>query len=214
MTGRGSASGPATTLAVAQEQSRQIRLAERERKYGLDPGQYRLMEQTSDGHCWICWQPAPSGTLVIDHCHSTGRVRGLLCQRCNMALGHYGDNAELLTRMADYLRAREPLPVPGVSARPRKLSAPTWPREPTDEDRHRLEAAAECIRQATVALRQAEVAVHAAEAAWRLAIRKDLADGVPTKTVARLAGGISVSRVYQIRDGRRTGPTPTREDTP
>lgn len=49
---------------------------------------------------------------------------------------------------------------------------------------------------------------------WRTAIRAALAGGMDARTVGVLAGGISPSRVYQIRDGRRTGPTPTREATP
>jgi len=66
------------------------------------------------------------------------------------------------------------------------------------------------VAEATAALALASVALAERDDAWRAAIRAALADGMDAPTVARLAR-ISVSRVYQIRDGRRTGPTPTTE---
>lgn len=72
--------------------------------------------------------------------------------------------------------------------------------------------AAGLLAEATAALSLASVALAERDDEWRSAIRVALADGMDTFTVARLAR-ISVSRVYQIRDGRRTGPTPTRETT-
>ncbi|MGC4816152.1 endonuclease VII domain-containing protein [Micromonospora sp. DT63] len=49
--------------------------------------------------------------LVVDHCHGTSTVRGLLCGGCNSALGHFRDNREALRRAIDYL-ASEPLTEP------------------------------------------------------------------------------------------------------
>ena len=51
--------------------------------------------------CVIC---GDEGNLVVDHDHRTGRVRGALCQRCNMGLGHFRDEPELLELAAMYLR--------------------------------------------------------------------------------------------------------------
>lgn len=76
----------------------------RDRKYGLAPGEYdRILEQQGGG-CAICKQPcARERRLSVDHCHSTGRVRGLLCQNCNAAIGMLKDDAALLFRAIDYL---------------------------------------------------------------------------------------------------------------
>ncbi len=41
--------------------------------------------------------------LVIDHCHSTGAIRGLLCSNCNTAIGLLSDNPEIIRKAADYL---------------------------------------------------------------------------------------------------------------
>lgn len=42
-------------------------------------------------------------SLAVDHCHKTGKIRGLLCQRCNRVLGKLNDNVSLLDKMKDYL---------------------------------------------------------------------------------------------------------------
>lgn len=52
------------------------------------------------GHCATCSKEAS----VIDHDHETGRIRGLLCQGCNLALGHAKDNPLILENLARYLR--------------------------------------------------------------------------------------------------------------
>lgn len=72
----------------------------RKRKFGLTPEQYA--ELTTGTPCQIC---GAVGRRVIDHCHKTGRVRGVLCRHCNSGLGHFRDRPELLEAGAAYLRA-------------------------------------------------------------------------------------------------------------
>lgn len=62
----------------------------------------RLVEQ-QQGMCAICSQPTP--TLCVDHDHSTGVVRGLLCHNCNKGLGLFGDNVRYLTKAIEYLKS-------------------------------------------------------------------------------------------------------------
>ncbi len=56
--------------------------------------------------CGICLNidPGKKGVFVVDHCHSTGKVRGLLCYSCNIAIGLFKDNTELLEKAIFYLR--------------------------------------------------------------------------------------------------------------
>jgi hypothetical protein len=55
------------------------------------------------GKCGICGSVSNGKRLAIDHDHETGRVRGLLCQQCNTALGLFKDQVELLKKAIDYL---------------------------------------------------------------------------------------------------------------
>jgi hypothetical protein len=78
------------------------------RKYGLTREQFAEM-QVRQGHtCAICAEPTED--FHIDHDHQTRRVRALLCHKCNVGLGHYNDNADLLRRAADYLDHHRALP--------------------------------------------------------------------------------------------------------
>jgi Recombination endonuclease VII len=65
----------------------------------------RLKLQTEQNNlCAICSAPAKQNkTLSIDHCHETGKIRGLLCSKCNMGLGLLGDTAESLRKALQYL---------------------------------------------------------------------------------------------------------------
>lgn len=76
---------------------------ERLKKYGLTPETFAEMLTSQGGKCAICRQPPKEFNLHVDHCHSTGRVRGLLCKRCNQHIGAFEDSPALLRRAAEYL---------------------------------------------------------------------------------------------------------------
>lgn len=62
-----------------------------------------------DGRCLIC-RGEFGQTLPVDHCHRTGKVRGLLCHHCNRGIGLFGDDPERLRRAADYVEAEGRIP--------------------------------------------------------------------------------------------------------
>ncbi len=77
------------------------------RKYGLTVDAYFYMQEEQGGNCLICkssdvGHPGQS-KLHVDHCHSTGIVRGLLCTHCNRGLGAFKDSPRLLQSAIDYL---------------------------------------------------------------------------------------------------------------
>jgi len=77
------------------------------RRYGIQESTYEALLAEQDGKCAICLE-GPQGhkyhrRLCIDHNHSTGQVRGLLCTRCNRTLGLFKDRPELLERARLYL---------------------------------------------------------------------------------------------------------------
>ena len=76
---------------------------ERARRYGLSLADFRALQERQGHACAICRKV--TRLLCIDHCHATGRVRGLLCRRCNSALGFYADDQRLLLAALAYLRA-------------------------------------------------------------------------------------------------------------
>lgn len=72
------------------------------RRYGITHEQYKRLEQEQQGRCAIC--RTGNEPLVIDHDHETGTVRGLLCQRCNLLVGHANDDVEVLENAKRYIQ--------------------------------------------------------------------------------------------------------------
>ncbi|MEU9733272.1 endonuclease VII domain-containing protein [Streptomyces sp. NPDC048002] len=84
------------------------------REYGLTEAQRDEMVASQMGLCVICLK-APA--VHVDHCHKTGRVRGVLCFNCNSAIGKLGDDPDAVRRAAAYLEGsswKPTLVAPGV----------------------------------------------------------------------------------------------------
>jgi hypothetical protein len=79
--------------------------------YGIDLTQYNDMFKKQDGLCAICLKPETEEDyrthnirmLNVDHNHITGKIRGLLCQKCNKGIGCLNDNAQILRNAIKYL---------------------------------------------------------------------------------------------------------------
>ncbi|BDI29165.1 hypothetical protein CCAX7_12160 [Capsulimonas corticalis] len=74
------------------------------KKYGLTKTALELMYKAQDHKCAICGIPEGERLLHIDHCHKTGKVRGLLCERCNLGIGAFNDSLEYLNTAILYLK--------------------------------------------------------------------------------------------------------------
>lgn len=84
------------------------------RQYGLDADWYAKTLALQEGKCAICGTTNPLGegntteklyfSFAVDHCHSSGQVRGLLCNACNRGIGFLQDKAEVLLKAAAYLQ--------------------------------------------------------------------------------------------------------------
>jgi hypothetical protein len=90
------------------------RLADRKsylkRKYGLTIEEYDAMLAAQGGGCFICGRPPRDDiSLHVDHDHSTGAVRGILCFCCNNALADFQEDPALLGKAVTYLAAHDPL---------------------------------------------------------------------------------------------------------
>jgi len=76
---------------------------QRLKRYGLTEGDFDRMVEKSGGRCEIC---GAQEELHIDHNHQTGRVRGLICQNCNIAIGKSHERIPILQNMIHYLTSR------------------------------------------------------------------------------------------------------------
>lgn len=85
------------------------------RKFDISELDYNLMYQKQNGCCFICGCKGNNSLtkhgdevcLAIDHNHKTGKVRGLLCNKCNKGLGCFMDDSGLLQKAIDYLTKRD-----------------------------------------------------------------------------------------------------------
>lgn len=83
------------------------RRSKMKRLYGVSLEEYNAMLVAQGHRCGICGGTKPGVRIKyfsVDHCHTTGKVRGLLCERCNRGVGHFSDNVGHLRRAIKYLK--------------------------------------------------------------------------------------------------------------
>jgi hypothetical protein len=82
------------------------------KKFGITEAEYWELWKKQDGKCRICtasFSSQHNGStgrmrrLSIDHCHTTGKIRGLLCSKCNTGIGLFDDRPDLLSKAIEYL---------------------------------------------------------------------------------------------------------------
>lgn len=98
---------------AANREERIARMTEyrMEKAFGLSMADYERMLADQDGRCAICgategWYHVQAGRgrkLSVDHCHERGQVRGLLCDSCNMGIGRFKHDPDLLQKAIAYL---------------------------------------------------------------------------------------------------------------
>lgn len=78
-----------------------------QQRYGIDLDEYERLLASQDGGCAICGEAycQDGRKLHVDHDHSTGEVRGLLCHRCNTAIGLLKDDPNVVTKAVAYLKS-------------------------------------------------------------------------------------------------------------
>jgi len=89
----------------SREQNRKYNI----QKYGITIDEYDALLEAQDGCCAVCGTlyPGKQGRFCVDHDHTTGKIRGLLCATCNLGLGHFQDDVERLQLAIDYLNKQE-----------------------------------------------------------------------------------------------------------
>jgi hypothetical protein len=76
------------------------------RKFGISLMEYEALRDSQQSRCAICFtdKPGGKGDWHLDHDHVSKKIRGLLCQNCNIGLGSFKDDPRRLEQAADYLR--------------------------------------------------------------------------------------------------------------
>lgn len=77
-----------------------------QRNYGIDLAAFDRMRDAQNYACAICERPEaalPRRTLVVDHDHDSGHVRGLLCATCNTGIGHFADDPARMRNAIHYM---------------------------------------------------------------------------------------------------------------
>ncbi len=101
---------PANLTCSTECASRLFQSHSLKRRYGITLETYEQMLEDQDHLCKVCGSEGfplaehHKAKLVVDHCHETGKIRGLLCHNCNRALGLFRDSTLTLTRAIEYLK--------------------------------------------------------------------------------------------------------------
>ena len=80
----------------------QFKAYNRKRRYGLEVEEYQTLLLKQENKCAIC---KIETALEVDHCHTTNKVRGLLCEKCNRLLGLGQECVKILTAATEYLKS-------------------------------------------------------------------------------------------------------------
>lgn len=99
---------PANERRKFDYMKRYLRDYDLRKKYGITLDEYKTMAEEQNFLCFICGKSNEERSLNVDHDHSTGLVRKLLCDACNTALGHVRESITILESMINYVNMFTP----------------------------------------------------------------------------------------------------------
>ena len=91
-------------VCYPRRNSIQARRSQLKYLYNITPEDCEFMFRAQQGLCKICHEPSLARNLDVDHNHTTGQVRGLLCNRCNKVIGLLEEDSDLLSKAIEYLK--------------------------------------------------------------------------------------------------------------
>lgn len=87
-----------------EENKEQFRRHLLKQRYGMTLEEYWRLDELQNHECALCGKEELEKDLCVDHCHETGKIRGLLCGKCNRGIGMFGDNLEGVEKVVKYLK--------------------------------------------------------------------------------------------------------------
>lgn len=91
-------------------QNNKIKIKDRDlkRNYNISLEDYNFLLKEQNNKCFVCKsQEVDKKSLAVDHCHKTGKIRSLLCRRCNTILGLVEENSNLLDLLKQYIESNK-----------------------------------------------------------------------------------------------------------
>lgn len=86
------------------DKGKKVKFRKKLKKYNITPEEYNKMLENQSNKCAICGSKPIKRQLAVDHDHKTNKIRGLLCNCCNVGLGNFKDDEKLLQRAVKYRR--------------------------------------------------------------------------------------------------------------
>ena len=88
-------------IVIASRRNRYLKFT-----YGITAEDYAVLTATQENKCAICgveFHDKPKSFIHTDHCHDSGKIRGILCTNCNRGIGHFQESKQFLTKAIEYL---------------------------------------------------------------------------------------------------------------
>jgi len=117
------------------------------KKYGITLDIKEELLRSQGGHCALCPTKKPGGRnnkWHTDHCHMTGAIRGILCDKCNRGIGMLGESAERLLRASQYVAHSRPLESIQWRLNPEDSCGRFFHESPQNRDQHGSECQPKC----------------------------------------------------------------------
>ena len=164
-------------------------------RYQMRPHEYDELHEQQNGVCAICGGVQTyNRRLAVDHCHTTGLIRGLLCDGCNVGIGGLGESVQTLTNAIAYLQKHEERPAP----QPKKERLPVLSgTEHHWFGRNAQGDANPCARLSEEQVREIFRRYHAKEASYSK-LGKEY--GVGATTISNIASGRSWRHIHEQKE--------------
>lgn len=169
-------------------------------KFGITLSDYQEMLSSQNGACAICLK-LPTRSLAVDHDHTSGEVRGLLCANCNSGLGFFADSIQSMKNGIAYLEAHPTNP--DVIVECRNKPAKRKRGKPNTATQYKLNQLAEARAEKKLATQVKRQAIELAEAERKLRKEQIKTNHLESKRLAKIEKAKVTEKTKQLKKERQ-----------